>query len=296
MPLLRRIAATLATAAVSCAHAAPAVDRQYFNLDSDRYFSTNAADFCGGGKVAGTTLTADWVYAAFVTDLKGEVSTYSVPGSTYTEIMGCYQSQLMGQTIVGGVRSGFYQTANGDVQLVAPEGGAYPTVEGMNASGTVVGWYMPLDKDNVRASGFIIRDGEFSRFDIPGKPDTRLSGVLDDGTLYGTYMKNKPLRATGFIIRDGVQTDIHIIGSYDTVITGMNKSGRVVGYFSDAIGSPYQGFVWEAGKYTKFSFSREGGATYPLGIDAKGNVVGYVTNPDYSQASFVARPAKKLRD
>ena len=296
MSHLRRIALAVATLAAASAHATPPLAHELFSLDSNSYHSTYAVDFCGNGQIAGTALTTGWANVGFITNKHGETSTYSVPGSTYTEVMGCYKSRLMGTAVVNGARAGFYQDADGTAHLVAPEGGTYPTVEGMNAAGTVVGWYMPQDKDNVRASSFIIQDGVFTRFDLESWPDTRLNGILDDGTMYGTYMSNKPLRASGFILRDGALTVIDIPGSYDTVITGVNKAGRVIGYYQDAIGEPYKGFAWENGKHTKFSFSAEGGSTYPKSIDAKGNVVGYISNPDYTQASFVARPRPKAAD
>lgn len=292
---LRPIALALASLAACAAHAAPPLTAKLFSLESRGYISTYATDFCGNGLLAGTTLTSDGYYAGYVADRQGGITLYSVPGSTYTEVFACYRSQLMGQTILNGVRSGFYQDSTGTAQLVTPEGGAFPTVEGMNAAGTVVGWYMPSDKDNVRASAFLIKDGNFTRFDLKGRPDTRLIGILEDGTLYGNYMDRIPLRSTGFILRNGVQTDIKVAGSYDTVITGMNQAGQVVGYYSESIGSPYQGFAWQDGRFFSYSFSADGGNTYPKGIDAQGNVVGYVTNPDYSQFGFVARTTRGKR-
>lgn len=288
-----RIFLAAAALCAASAHATPPFASQTFTLDSASFYGTYAMGFCGKGQVAGQTLLSDWTYAAFVTNAAGEIQTFKVPGAVYTDPKGCYRSRLMGYALVNNVPSGFYQDANGVTQLVTPEGAAYPTVEGMNAAGTVVGWYMPQDKDNVRSSGFIVQNGAFSRFDLAGIPDTRLMGVLEDGTLYGTYMRGKPLRATGFILRGETRTDLDVPGSYDTVVTGMNQSGRVVGYYQDAIGQPYKGFVWEAGQFTRFTLSAEGGHTYPQAIDDKGQVVGYVSNPDWSQASFVARPLKR---
>jgi probable HAF family extracellular repeat protein len=294
---LRPLALIAAALTACAAHAAsPVLKSKLFSMEDsgDGYFTTYASDFCGKGLMAGTTMSPDWHYVGFITNTKGEFTTYTVPGAFYTHVSGCYKSRLMGQTIIGDVRSGFYQDANGNAQLVTvtSEGGTYPMVEGMNASGTVVGWYFPKDKSNVRGSGFIITDGVFTRFDLEGHPDTRLIGILDDGTLYGTYMDGVPLRTTGFVIRGGVQKDMHIEGSYDTVITGMNAAGQIVGYYSEAIDQPYQGFAWQDGKFTKFSFAAEGGSTYPMGIDSRGNVVGYVVNTDYTQYGFVAQPAK----
>ena len=281
------ITSLLLAAQLTPAYAAKPISRMLFNVPD--MISAYANTFCGKGVTAGAAITSSWVTVAFSYDAAGNTHTFAVPDATYTDALGCYQGRFLGQTIVGGVRQGYAVTADGSVQLVAPIDGDAAAVLSANAAGTLAGSYWPTSKGGSRASGFLVRDGVFSRYDVAGAIDTRVVHIAEDGTLVGNYSAGLPFRSVGFIDRKGVLEEVRIPGAYSTYITGMNSRGQLVGYFDATIGSDHKGFVWQDGNYKTFSLTPTGN-TWAQGIDDQSRVVGYYINTtDYSSSNFVIR-------
>jgi probable HAF family extracellular repeat protein len=281
------VAAFVLAAQLSPALAAAPVSRTLFNVPG--MISAYAYTFCGEGVAAGAAINSSWVTMAFSYDAAGHTLTYSVPGSTYTEARGCYQGRFLGSTVIDGVRQGYALAADGSVQLVSPTDGGFTAVTSANAAGALVGTYWPTDKGGSRASGFVVHDGVFTRYDVDRAIDTRLVQITEDGTLLGNYSAGLPFRSVGFIDRQGVREDIKIPGAYSTYISGMNSRGQVVGYFDATYGSVHKGFVWQDGKYKTFSMTPTGN-TFALGIDDKSSVIGYfIDTSDYSSSNFVIK-------
>jgi hypothetical protein len=250
--------------------------------------STQAEAFCTGNKIVGGVINTSGVPTGAAMSTTGAFKPFTLPNAKITRPHACYQGQVMGSAFYGpyGLRmKGFVATPKGVLSLLPP-GGSNASVQGMNAAGTIVGLYSAGSRGY--NSGFIYRDGSYTRYDLPGALGTQIMGITEAGALIGSYVDKQTGQSSGFVDQGGSVTRYHVPGSYDTLITGTNAQGVLVGHFNLELGGGHQGFYYANGQY--ITVAPEGALdTYVWSIDDQGRLVGYSYYDNYGQSAFVAR-------
>jgi probable HAF family extracellular repeat protein len=148
--------------------------------------------------------------------------------------------------------------------------GAYGnnTPTGINASGQIVGWY----DDVTDRHGFLLDQGTYTTFDVPGSARTEAYGINASGQIVGSYDNRH-----GFLLNQGSYTTLDVPGFSDpdrfyiiNYATGINDSGQVVGWCLDVDNQTIHGFLFDQGSYTTIDVPG-----IPTGINAAGQIVGY---------------------
>jgi len=136
-----------------------------------------------------------------------------------------------------------------------PELGAFTSVYGVNASGTIAGNYFNVDGT---VHGFLSRRGTFTDVVIPGAVgffSASLGPVNDRGDAAGFYSDASDLVHAFIRARDGSITFLPDAApdATDTDPTGMNNHGTVVGTYLDTGGHAH-GFIHRAAGYELFDY------------------------------------------
>jgi len=157
-------------------------------------------------------------------------------------------------------------------------------VLGINAAGTVTGWYH--GNSFVRTS-----DGTFTQFAVPNEHGTDAISINDDGAIAGYYFDDTHI-AHGFVrAADGAITVFGVSGSHQTFVSGINNRGEIVGSYADSTDHPH-GFLRTAGgTITTFDPPDAANGTIVSGINDKGAIVG-----EYSDVNGVAHGFVRARD
>jgi len=177
---------------------------------------------------------------------------------------------------------------------VCAQGGSGIFGRGINSSGTIVG--------EARCGGgpqraFIWRMNQPFQW-IPTPPGTSSSWarvINDDGWVAG-FLSGGSASGNGFVWHEGTG-EFHLIpspyGTGSIVPSGINADGVIVGGLTvlDQPGvTPLQGFIWQAGKLTRFEDLYDfGGRNHlPRDIDDEGTITGYF--PAGNGGTAEARP------
>ena len=107
---------------------------------------------------------------------------------------------LAGQVTTSAGIHGFIRVKPGDFELFdAPNLPAPCTgARRINQRGDIVGLFQEVEPcDGTASHGFLLRDGKFTRFDVPGAVLTAAIGINDDGVIVGRYDDRKG-RTRGF--------------------------------------------------------------------------------------------------
>lgn len=164
------------------------------------------------------------------------------------------------------------------IHAFEPAGATYTQVNGINLSGSVVGWYLDFQNDG---HGFL-RDvsGSITTFDVPGASSGYLQGTFawainDSGVVVGTY--STAITTFHGFLRDtaGNFTTFDIpgetIGGYSLGPQGINAQEQIAGI---ALGSPgVNGFLGVADG-TFSVFTPNGGDTQHVGVNSVGEAAG----------------------
>jgi hypothetical protein len=130
--------------------------------------------------------------------------------------------------------------------------GMFPT--GINATGTVVGWFT-TDADapysqvtpDAPASGAFLRssDGLMTTFSAPGTLVPSALGINASGTILGNYtLPATPTDSHGFVrSEEGVVNSFDPPRSSSTTATSINDDGVITGYYTDESGKVVSGFL-----------------------------------------------------
>lgn len=97
----------------------------------------------------------------------------------------------------------------------------------------IVGLYM--DMMTGRSEGYVIEDGEFMPFVVPGSTLTTAWDVNPRGEIVGVY-RDSANRFHGFVRQGAAYESIDVPGAMATRAFGINAQGDVVGAFVDAAG------------------------------------------------------------
>lgn len=284
------LAAAAACALLSLAPAAWAqtASFSFFSVPDTRF--AMARDFAPGGGSVGYK-SKGLNYQGFVLGADGQQRTVAVPGARSTLIYGSRKGQVMGQVQMGlqsSTKQGFIQDAKGRQRFITAPDGQDVAVYDINSQGTLVGTYDP-DTGDAEMAGFVLKDGVFTQYKVPGAFDTELTAITDDGTMVGSYRmaSGNFTGFIGFIDRAGVRTLVQYPGAHDTVVTGINKAGVVSGYYGLPGVSGFLGFVYDGSRYT--TVAPEGATNcYLWGINDDNQAIGFTYFGNGSNTNFVA--------
>ena len=139
-------------------------------------------------------------------------------------------------TIVGWSTAGAFSYANGVFSsLSLPVANLGVTATGITNAGMVVGNYSTGDVNSPTSHGFLLDDGIFSTFDLPGVVNTNIRHVSSDGRYLSGISDNASISTSdGFVYDRQTSTLTHLLndGSYSGVIVqGVNRYGQVTGSF-----------------------------------------------------------------
>lgn len=141
----------------------------------------------------------------------------------------------------------------------------------------------------------VYRNGRFESLDPGGLFGDNFSaagGPNDVGVLFGAYADALAVQH-GFLLRHGHVRTVDFPGHLNSNIDGVNVFGVIAGVYWDSDGV-YHGIVrGQDGRDTPFDVA---GArdTYPLGINADGEIVGYYSDTSGSQVHGFYRNARGL--
>jgi uncharacterized membrane protein len=128
----------------------------------------------------------------------GAFQNVHVPGSLTTDV---YSAQDNGRVLVGFITTepdggfhAFIRHKSGDFQLIDFPGLSVPCTSArwINQRGDIVGSFAHVDSveecgPEGPADGFLLRDGQYTRIDVPGSTRTRVFAINDAGVMVGRF-------------------------------------------------------------------------------------------------------------
>src|SRR5262249_56405205 len=115
----------------------------------------------------------------------------------------------------------------------------FTNATGINASGTVVGFY----EASAVVHGFLLSGGIYTTIDPPGTTSTSVQSINDMGQIVGSYRDSAGPNPHGFLLSEGDYTIIDDpLATRGTNATGLNNKGQIVGQYLDATGN--HGFLF----------------------------------------------------
>lgn len=164
-------------------------------------------------------------------DFPGQINTIPqrvLPDGT---ILGCFHGTDMAASMFGMViREGGTDSIT---QSASMHNGATPDLR------IIAGLFTDLTEPAPRASwGYVVEDGVFTRFRVPGSNLTAVWDVRVNGDLVGVYRNAAGVH--GFLRENGQYTSIDYPGATITRAFGINASGDIVGnYVKDGVTHGY---------------------------------------------------------
>jgi uncharacterized membrane protein len=134
--------------------------------------------------------------------------------------------------------------------------------------------------------GFVLRRGEYKKFDVPGSEGyTSINGINATGDRAGIYYGNG--RYHGYFWSHGVVTTLDPPDSTFSLAANLNAKGQVVGFWRKGT-APRRGYVWDNGVFTPVDVPGAGPrGTWPSGINDRGDIVGAYYDQDGNQHGFL---------
>jgi hypothetical protein len=253
--------------------------------------------------------------ALFAASPAGKITFYALPFANYSptgpfnasatgmdnagDVVGAYTDAKGGLHGFVRMASGVLAEINDPLAADIPGGGT--VADGISPDGSIiVGFY--VGKAEVE-HGFLLRDGRFGTYDVPGAVGTVVS-FDNDGEFGGSYVAADGV-ARGFYVIHG---RLHTIGAPAepgarhpaVTVSAADAEGTVFGYV-DSANLPGYGFAYANGRYTTFRDPNQAGAgpqagTVIYNANSDGVVVGAYTYTNgtaeqlpYAEG-FIARP------
>jgi hypothetical protein len=76
--------------------------------------------------------------------------------------------------------------------------------------------------------GFVLKDGAFTSFDVPGSTATTPNWISPQGVIVGGYVDSRGANH-GFVLDNGQYTTVDFPSAAGTILTGLNPSGEMAG-------------------------------------------------------------------
>lgn len=161
----------------------------------------------------------------------GALEYVDFPGQTNTipqrvlpdgTILGCFHGNDMAASMFGMVlRDGGTESI---AQSASMHNGATPDLR------VIAGLFTDLSEPAPRASwGYVVEDGVFTRFRVPGSNLTAVWDVRVNGDLVGVY--RNAMGVHGFLRENGEYTSLDYPGATATRAFGVNARGDIVGHY-----------------------------------------------------------------
>ncbi len=99
--------------------------------------------------------------------------------------------------------------------------------------GLIAGSY--VDMGSGKGRGYVLQDGVFTPFDVPGSQFTDAWDVSPDGAIVGSYTDTSGM-THGYVLQNGGVVSVDFPAATYTSVFGINAGGRIVGRFVDANG------------------------------------------------------------
>jgi probable HAF family extracellular repeat protein len=158
--------------------------------------------------------------------------------------------------------------AQGTYTQIDFPGASMTEATGINTAGEITGLY----EDSTGGHGFLLSGGVYTTIDYPGAQDSYLYGINDNGQIVGLA------EPVGFLYDINAQTftAISYPGAAFTFPVAINNTGTIAGFFQQQKGNHFltAGFELTGSTYTEVG-PLNASATYPWGISASGELVGY---------------------
>ncbi len=230
-----------------------------------------------------------WGQTRSVSSVSKSIVTFDAPGAGASAGQGTTPQSINDAGEITGyykdstsVLHGFVRHKNGAFDTFEAPGaskkatlGTFP--QSINNEGEVAGYYF-TDPNGVRHGFVRSGDGTTVRFDPAGSKGTVARQNNSQGEFTGNYVSYD--RVHGFLARK----DRRIVtfdppGSANTAPESINSIGEITGYYGD-VNNALHGFVRRAdGTFSTFDVpgasATEGKGTVPMGINSKGDIVGY---------------------
>lgn len=206
---------------------------------------------------------------------------FNRPGSTTTQPWDINDSGVI-VGVADGVGFVYSNGSFADVTYAGVAGALGPT--GITNNGTIVGNYAPTGAGAPFQAGFVLSNGTFTRFDVPGATSTLIRHVSSDGRyLSGTWDNTGISNASGhgfvFDRSASALTLVDVPGAATIVVQGVSISGKVTGSYNGVPGLGTTAFVYDIAAHTRVDYSSINGLLAPRfrDITDSGLVTGFVS-------------------
>jgi probable HAF family extracellular repeat protein len=187
--------------------------------------------------------------------------------------------------IVGNAAFGGFLYSGGNytpINVPTPDRLAGTSPQGINNSGQIVGCF----EQDRNSSGFLLSDGTYHLFQVPGTTATFAAGINTSGQIVGSYSPSALTNeAHGFLLTAGNYTTLDVPGSSFTGAGGINDRGDIVGEFGAGQGS-LRGFLLSGGSYTTIDVPGSLN-TVTQGINNEGDIVGIYEDTNKRDHGFL---------
>lgn len=315
LPVKRMTAVCLAVAAgsvvlgqagMASAQATRPVGYKYQTITVNGLARSELNGISASGAYAGEGLTSAFSgIRLFVASPSGQRTYYQLPFQDLATTQPFYESaagmdnagDVVGVwTDTGNRTRGYERWADGRITQIDD-----PSASDVSGAGTAVGGISPdgafvvgaYYDGNLALNGFLLHDGQFTTYDVPGAASTELT-FYDRGT-YGGYYISAAGAMFGFVVRNGELHTVAAPGETNpsagsgTELTGMSADGTLFGDVFPA-GQTIEGFSLAGSTYTTIEDPGQVGTTNMdgtavNGVSSNGIVVGgYSYTPGTSTA------------
>jgi probable HAF family extracellular repeat protein len=175
-------------------------DGQFTQIDYPGASGSALLGINNAGDVTGTHFDNEESGSGFL--LKdGVFQDVQVPRGLTTDVFFAQDNGrvLVGQTTTppdGGFH-GFVRNKPGHFELIDFPGTSVPCtgLRRINQRGDIVGFFSNVDRvedcTGDESHGFVLRDGQYERIDVPGSTSTRALAINDDGVIVGSFTDRK---------------------------------------------------------------------------------------------------------
>jgi YVTN family beta-propeller protein len=184
-------------------------------------------------------------------------------------------------------------------QNIGPAGAFYSVVRSLNTEGDAVGDFLDA---TFGFHGFLREHGgSFQPIDPPGSVATSAFAINDFGVIVGAFIDSGGVLHGFRRSESGTYTTVDFPGEPDSQLTGINNLGQSTGVFdfggrasTHCTGPSCQavGFLLHGGQFTSFEDPLAApGVTFPLSINALGQIAGLFQDAAGNAKGFLRNPA-----
>jgi probable HAF family extracellular repeat protein len=210
---------------------------------------------------------------AIVLDASGVTQLGTLGGASSRGHAGNASGAVVGRaaTAEPGVNHAFLYR-DGVMSDLGTLGGYYSEAFAINNGDQIVGQSTFITGGDVPSHATLWQDGNVIDLGTLGGAESFARDINDDGLIVGTSSKaDEPSRAHAVVWRDGVIEELPAEGAVHSQAAAINQGGTIAGFL--VYDGPFHAVIWRDGTVTDLgSF---GGSAFALGLDDRGDVVGW---------------------